>query len=390
MLYEMENSMLDRTRSALERLVAFNTVSDRSNMDLISYIRAYLSGLGIESVLKVDPSGAKSGLLATIGPAVPGGVVLSGHSDVVPVEGQRWTSNPFKLTERGGRLYGRGTTDMKGFLAACLAKVPEMIAGGLRRPIHLAISSDEETTCCGVRPIIEGMKRELPPIACVIVGEPTEMRLVNAQKGAYGYSVSLTGREVHSSIAHQGVSAVAMAARLVSWIDDTMRKNAASAVPGQFSPNFTTCHTGIIRGGTACNITAGECGFEWELRTLPDDDPVAFLDRFGAQANLILQEARQVSDSCRIDWVETYAIPAMRAERDGAAESFCMQLTGSNSALAVSFGCEAGLFQEAGFSTAILGPGSIEQAHKPDEYIEPEQLSACETFLSQLIAAQAA
>ncbi|HEV7252808.1 MAG TPA: acetylornithine deacetylase [Mesorhizobium sp.] len=382
--------MIDRAAMHLERLVGFNTVSHLSNAELIHYAADHLREFGVEAALFPDPSGGKLGMHATIGPMVEGGVVLSGHSDVVPVEGQNWTSDPFKLTERDGRLYGRGAVDMKGFLAACLAMAPEMSRANLKRPIHLVMSYDEETTCRGVLPVIDDMVRRLPRIGAVIVGEPTSMQLVTAHKGAYGYKVTVTGKPAHSSLADQGVSAVAIASRLVVWLDDRLRRNRTGAADGRFQPNYTTCHAGTIQGGTACNILAGECSFEWDLRNLPDDDPEAFLREFLSHSDELVAEANRMVGGCGLRWEEDYAVPGLRPEEDGAAEALCRRLTGANDVATVSFSSEAGFFQSAGLSTVLLGPGSIEQAHIADEFIEISQLAACGDFLDRLIQAQAA
>jgi acetylornithine deacetylase len=319
-----------------------------------------------------------------------GGVILSGHSDVVPVEGQVWTSDPFTLTERDGRLYGRGAVDMKGFLAVCLAMVPEMSRAALRRPVHLVMSYDEELTCRGVLPVIDDMVRRLPPVEAVIVGEPTEMQLVTAHKGAYGYRVKVTGKAAHSSLADQGVSAIAIASRLVVWLDDRLRENAERAGEGDFKPNYTTFHAGTIKGGAACNILAEDCSFEWDLRNLPDEDPEAFLAGFLQKAAELVAEADRTIPGCSVKCNEDYAVPGLRPEQNGAAEALCRRLTGANSVTTVSYSSEAGQFQAAGLSTVLLGPGSIEQAHIADEFIEVSQLAACEAFLSKLIQAQAA
>jgi len=375
--------------SLLEILVAFETVSDRSNGALIAFVRDYLHGHGVEARLVPNADESKVNLYATIGPAVAGGVVLSGHTDVVPVADQAWTGDPFRLTRSGGRLYGRGAADMKGFVAVALAMVPDMVRAGLRRPIHLALSYDEEISCMGVLPMIAEMLRTLPPLDAVIVGEPTGMDLVDAHKGAYGYTTRVTGHEGHSSLIGAGVSAVSLAARLIVHIEDCMRQRALVADPDcVFEPGYTTGHAGVIKGGSACNILAGHCAFEWELRTIPGDDAAAILAEFAAFGETLLEAARAISPHCAIETVVDCAIPALTPEPGGAADALCRRLTGKNTTRAVSFCTEAGQFQSAGLSTIVLGPGSIEQAHKPDEFIELKQLQTCEAFLRALIRAQ--
>jgi acetylornithine deacetylase len=381
--------MVEVTARHLERLVSFNTVSHAPNAELIAYAADHLRAHGAEVALLPDASGGKIGLHATIGPHVPGGVVLSGHTDVVAVEGQAWTSDPFRLRYRDGRYYGRGAADMKGFLAACLTMAPKMSRAGLKRPIHFVMSYDEETTCRGVLPTIADITARFPEIAAVIVGEPTGMKPANAHKGAYGYKVRVAGRAAHSSLADQGVSATALAARLITWLDDRMRENAARASGTAFRPNYTTCHAGTIQGGLACNILAADCAFEWDLRTLPEDDPVAFLAAFRRYAEALLADARRVAPDCRIDIEEDYAVPGLRPEPGGAAEALCRRLTGANESTTVSYSSEAGQFQSAGLSTVLVGPGSIDQAHIADEYVEASQLAACEAFLGRIIEAQA-
>jgi acetylornithine deacetylase len=373
----------------LARLVSFDSISDRSNRALIQYAVEVLRGHDIEAIVIPDADGGKAGLHTTIGPDGPGGVVLSGHTDVVPVEGQRWSADPFTLVERDGRLYGRGAADMKGFIACCLAAVPAMAAAPLTRPIHLLMSYDEETTCRGVLPTLHDLVSRHPRIGAVIVGEPTGMEMVNAHKGAFGYDVRVIGRPAHSSLAHQGISANIIAARLTVWIDDRVRQGRAAARGGDgFTPPYSTCHVGRVRGGTACNILAGECVFDWDLRTVPSDDPQTFLEAFEAEAARLTEEARAKGHDIAVEIHEAFAVPGLRPAPDCAAEALCRQLTGQNGGSVVSYSSEAGFFQEAGLPTVLLGPGSIEQAHIADEFIERSQLNRCEDFLTRLIEAQ--
>lgn len=376
--------------SMLERLVSFDTVSDKSNNDLIAFVQEYLAHNGVTVRLVPNEDGSKTNLYATIGPQVAGGIVLSGHTDVVPVADQAWTSDPFTLTRRDSRLFGRGTSDMKGFAAVVLALVPDMLKADLKRPIHIALSYDEEISCMGVLPMIAEMGKTLPPVEAVIVGEPTELNLVTAHKGAFGYKTIVTGHEAHSSLIDQGVSAISMASRLIVHIEDRMRERAARADPlSGFSPAYTTGHAGNVRGGTASNILARQCVFEWELRTVPQDDPVAILRDFEKFGDRLLEQAHQIASDCAIETIEECAIPALKEEPQGAAEALCRRLTGRNGTATAAYCTEAGQFQAAGMSTIVLGPGSIEQAHKPDEFIEFDQLVACRSFLEKLISAQA-
>ena len=305
--------------------------------------------------------------------------MLSGHTDVVPVDGQPWDTDPFTLTERGGRLYGRGTCDMKSFSACGLALVPEMVAAGLERPIHFALSYDEEVGCQGAPSMIAEMAEHLPAPRAVIVGEPSDMRLVNAHKGISGYETVVTGYEAHSSQTHRGVSAVMTAARLVHFIDQMARECASRPKPESgFVPPYTSIHVGVIKGGTAANIISRECRFVWDLRNMPDEDPQTYLDRFEAFCvDEVLPEMRRVAPTADIVTTDRFQTPRFRAEPGSAADALVRALTGDNDTGVVSYGTEAGQFQEAGFSTIVCGPGSIDQAHQPNEYIEHSQVDLC-------------
>lgn len=381
--------MKQTTGDVLEHLISFDTTSHRSNNALVSYVAGYLRDLGVEPVLIPDASGQKTGLLVTIGRDGPGGVILSGHSDVVPVTDQEWSSDPFALTRRGDRLFGRGTADMKGFLAVCLSKVPDMLAAEIGRPIHLAISYDEETTCNGVVPLLNHAQANLPPVRAVFVGEPTRMQVQNGHKGNFGYSVTISGKAGHSALFDRGISANTIAARLITWLDDRLQEVVARSVPGPFNPNYTTCHAGRIKGGTACNILAETCWFEWELRTVPQDDAGEFLAAFRAEADRLIAVARQTAPECAVEIVEEFAVPGLNPEPGGAAEALACELLGDWQTGVASFCSEAGLFQRAGYSTVLVGPGDIAVAHKADEFVETAQLRRCEEFLDALIADQA-
>lgn len=375
----------------IARLVGFDTVSRRSNMALIDWVRDHLAGYGVESRLVPSPDGAKANLFATIGPMTEGGVVLSAHTDVVPVDGQPWDTDPFTLVERDGRLYGRGTADMKSFPAVALALLPEILEAGLKRPLHLALSYDEEVGCFGAPAMIERMTRELPRPGAVIVGEPTSMGVVLAHKGCYVLRTTVTGHEVHSSQIDRGVSAVMTAARLVNLVGDMAAENAAAADPAcGFDPPFTTLQVGTIEGGTAANITARHCSFVWDIRPLPGDDWTRYRDRFEAECDRLRAAMRRISPDCDIRTEQLAGVPGLAPEPDGPAAQLCHALTGRNDTGMVSFAAEAGQFQEAGLSTVLCGPGSIDQAHQPNEYIDIAQVTACEGFLRDLVRRLAA
>ena len=373
-------------REMIETLVGFPTVSRDSNLELIHCVRDYLAGCGVESRLVPNEDTTKANLYATVGPHAEGGVVLSGHTDVVPIDGQPWDSDPFEVVERDGRLYGRGTADMKSFSAVALALVPEMLARGLKRPIHLALSYDEEIGCLGAPAMIARIAAEVPRPAAVIVGEPTSMKVMTAHKGITMMETEVTGHEAHSSQTHRGVSAVMTAARLVSKLDEMARaaSDHPSALP--FEPPFTTIHVGIIEGGTAANIISRQCRFVWDIRHIPEDDPMVHVDRFNAWCESeVLPAMRKVAPDAGIrTWMVNQA-PAFSPEEDGEAERIARALTGDNAIHAAAYAAEAGQFQEAGFSTVICGPGSIDQAHQPNEYIELDQVDRCERFLRRLM-----
>lgn len=381
--------------SALEmvaKLVGFPTVSRDSNLGLIEFVQEYLAGYGIDSHRVPNDDGTKANLYATVGPEVEGGVVLSGHTDVVPVDGQPWDTDPFVLTEVGSRLYGRGTCDMKSFSACGLALVPEMIAAGLKRPIHFALSHDEEVGCLGAPGMIAEIAARLPAVRAVIVGEPTDMRLVNAHKGMNGYETVVTGLEAHSSQTHRGVSAVMAAARLIHHLDTMARECASDPKPESgFVPPYTTIHVGVVHGGTAANIISRECRFVWDVRNMPDDDPQRYMDRFETFCREeVLPEMRAIAPEAGIVTTTRHETAGLRAEPGSAADELVRALTGDNDTAVVSYGTEAGQFQEAGFSTIVCGPGSIDQAHQPNEYIERAQVDLCTTTLRRLIELQAA
>ena len=372
-------------RELLDQLVAFPTVSRDSNLPLIHFVQDYLKEYGIASTLVPNDDGDKANLYATIGPNEPGGVVLSGHTDVVPVDGQPWSTDPFTVTEQDGLLYGRGTCDMKAFIATALALVPEM--QGLKKPVHLALSYDEEVGCVGAPRMIERLVTDIAAPSAVIVGEPTSMHVVSSHKGIIANHTTVTGHEAHSSQMQSGVSAVMTAARLVTYLDDMGQALQASTPSGNgFDPAWTTLHVGTIAGGTAINIISRHCEFVWDLRNIPQDDPQELLDRFEHYCNEeMLPRMRAIAPETRIETVQTARAPAFRHEPDSAAVQLVQALTGDDTFSVVPFGTEAGQFQQAGFSTVICGPGSIDQAHKPDEFISLEQLDKGEAFMRKLI-----
>ena len=381
----------------LSRLVAFPTVSRDSNLDLIHFVRDHLADHGIESRLVHDATGTKANLYAQVGPDVPGGVILSAHTDVVPVDGQPWTVEPFSVTERDGRLYGRGTADMKGFAALVLAAVPEMQAAGLKRPVQIALSYDEEVGCLGAPHMIREMRETLPQASAVIVGEPTSMQAVTRHKGVIRLLVRLRGHEVHSSLMNRGVSAVMAAARLVTWAEDRMLAAKAAVDPDDpvsalFDPPYQTWHVGEIAGGTAPNITAKDCRFWLDIRTMPGEDQQGAIDAFRARAAELEAEMQAIHRDAGIRIEINSVTPGCTREPDETAEAerLVRSLTGDNGEHVVAFGTEAGQFQEAGYSAVICGPGSIDQAHKADEYIEKSQLAAGRTFLTDLFRRLAA
>jgi acetylornithine deacetylase len=379
-------------RQMLDRLVAFPTVSSRSNLDLIAFVESYLGDLGVTTHRVPDATGEKASLFARIGPEAPDGVVLSGHTDVVPVAGQSWSTDPFRLTERDGRLYGRGTCDMKGFCAIALAMVPRMLAAELKRPIFLALSYDEELGCLGAPDMIDALIAREPRPGAVIVGEPTEMRVVTGHKSGWGYRVNVRGHSVHSSLMHRGVSAVMEAARLIAWMGSQVEENAkasAGAAEG-FDPPFTTLHAGRIEGGTADNITARECWFSGEVRALPSEALASWQARVRAEAARIEARMRAVHPEAGIEITTRMDLPGCAPESDGAAERIARALTGDNGRHVVSYMTEAGQFQERGLSTVVCGPGSIAQAHQPDEFIAISELDAGARFLRRLIDTLAA
>ncbi len=368
----------------LARLVAFDTTSRDSNIPLIAFVEDYLSALGVPH-LRVDYEPGKTNLYATIGPDVDGGVVLSGHTDVVPVDGQAWTSDPFQLIERDGKLFGRGSADMKGFIAVALAMVPAFQQMKLKRPVHLVLSCDEEVGCRGVKPMVQHMKDHLRKPSAVIVGEPTSMQVVNAHKSAVRFQTEVTGHESHSALNDKGVNAIMIAGELIHEINlvrDELEELGDST--GRFDPPHSTVHIGMISGGTAQNIVPLKCAFGWETRLLPGADPEFAMKRVELAAKRLEPAMKAVSANAGIATVKANEAPGLAAEDQSPAELLALQCSHTNSSHTVSYCTEAGWFQSIGIPTVVCGPGSIEQAHKPDEFIAISELRKCEQFMTRL------
>ncbi len=368
------------------RLIAFDTTSRESNLALIDFVRDYLDRWRVKSELVYDAERRKANLYATIGPTNEGGVMLSGHSDVVPVDGQNWSSDPFKIAAHDDKLFGRGSADMKSFIAVALAKVPDFLAQPLAAPVHLALTYDEEVGCLGARTLIAALlPKAVKPKLCII-GEPTLMQPVIAHKGSRRLRCHVHGHEAHSSLTHRGVNAIETAAELVAHLKAMARnKRKHGPFDHAFDPPYTTIHTGLIAGGTAVNIVPRECRFDFEMRYLPEDDPSAIADELKRYAASLLPEMQAVSDEAGIAFEETNGVPALSARNGDEVVQLALALSGANGTGKVSFATEGGLFQQAGIPTVICGPGSIEQAHKPNEFIALDQVRQCEGFLDRLI-----
>jgi acetylornithine deacetylase len=375
----------------IRTLIGFPTVSRDSNLELIHFVRDYLKPYDADMRLTFDDTRSKANLFATLGPRGnngEGGIVLSGHTDVVPVAAQAWDADPFKLIEREGKLYGRGTADMKGFIAIVLALLPEFMQRGLKKPLHLAFSYDEEVGCIGVgRMINDLVANNIRPSAC-IVGEPTMMTPVIAHKGKKSYRVTVRGLASHSAYAPNGVNAVEAAAEAVAFLK-TMARRHASRGPFDrgFDVSHTTVHTGVMQGGTALNIVPHECSFDFEFRHLPGDDPEKLFEEFKTYVTRTLEpEMRAVYQDAGFDIQLMSQIPAMDNSPETEVVALAQALSGNHEIGKVSYGTEGSQFQRAGISTVVCGPGSIEQAHKPNEFVALEQVTQCEAFLRGLMA----
>jgi acetylornithine deacetylase len=384
--------MTEAAVAILERLVAFDTVSAKSNLALVDWVADYLEGYGIASVLTRNAEATKANLFATIGPEIGsgkrGGVILSGHTDVVPVEGQAWSSDPFRLETRDNRLYGRGTADMKGFIALVLAMVPRALARPLAIPLHLAFSYDEEVGCLGVPALIRALPEGVARPRLAIIGEPTGMRVANAHKGIHFLRTRVTGHEAHSSMPERGVNAIAAAAEIIAEIGRLATECRAAAPPGsRFDPPYTSFNIGRIAGGTAVNIIARDCTFEWEFRPVPGADGAALQRRIDDFITAdLLPRLRAGHAHAAVETQTLALVPPLVPDPASPAEALARRLTGANEATTIAFATEAGLFQSAGIPAVICGPGSIEVAHQPNEYITREQLAAGAAFLDRLLA----
>ena len=380
-------SDLAPTLDILKTLVGFDTTSRRSNLALIDWVEAYLDGHRVPHRRVPNADGSKSNLIATVGPAIEGGAVLSGHTDVVPVDGQPWDTDPFETVEHDGRIYGRGTCDMKGFLALALGAVPELIAAKPRKPVHLAFSYDEEIGCLGAPSMIAVIRKELPAPAFVVVGEPTDMVAVSGHKGISYFRVTVTGREAHSSQTQLGVSAIMEAVQLMASLTELSARLEREADPASpFTPKGATLTIGLVNGGTAGNILARECSFLFDLRCPPSLDPRTILAPFFAQVEALDAALKARAPEAGVSIVQQSSTPSFAPEPDGVAESFARRLAGDNGpSRAVAFATEAGQFQQAGFSTVLCGPGSIEQAHQPNEFVEVAQMQRGRDFMRRLV-----
>lgn len=372
----------------IEKFISFNTISRNSNLPLIRFVQQYLADLGVESVLTHDASGEKANLFATIGPADRPGIVLSGHTDVVPCEDQDWSSDPFTLTRHEDRVIGRGVCDMKGFLAIATAFAPHFAARELQVPIHLAMSFDEEVGCLGVPLLLEDLRaRGITPRAC-IVGEPSNMGLIRAHKGKIGGHVTVTGLPAHSGVAHLGVNAIDAAAEAIACLKRIQRRLREDGPHNtEFeAPVHTTIQTCMVQGGTAVNIVPAQCVFDFDIRYLPDEDPMDYVEECRSfVAQHIEPEMQSMDPRTGFKWEFVPGCAALNTSESDEVMTLAKDLSGRNSSSCVGFGTEAGHFQEAGIPTFICGPGCIDQAHKADEFLTHDQIALCETFLWRLL-----
>ncbi|NWA10107.1 acetylornithine deacetylase [Pseudomonas gingeri] len=380
---------MSSSREVLAALIAFDTTSRESNLQLIEFVRDYLARLGVPCELIFNEERSKANLFATLGPVDRPGIVLSGHTDVVPVDGQPWTVAPFELTERDGRLYGRGTADMKGYIACVLAAVPQLLAAPLRMPVHIALSYDEEVGCLGVRSLLaELAQRPHKPLLCII-GEPTELKPVLGHKGKLAMRCDVHGAACHSAYAPQGVNAIEYAAELIGELGRIgSRLRAAHLHDPRFDPPFSTVQTGVISGGKALNIVPADCRFDFEVRALPSQDPrdvAQQLAQYAEQQVLPKMQAVDAGSSIRFSQLSAY--PGLATDPQSQAAQLIAQFCGSSDFSTVAFGTEGGLFDAIGIPTVVCGPGSMDQGHKPDEFVSVEQLQACDAMLARLIQA---
>lgn len=384
---ESTDTPLAAAREVLAELIGYPTISSEGNLELIAHLTQRLGAIGAACRMTTNEDGTKANLFATIGPEVDGGIVLSGHTDVVPVEGQDWSSDPFVARDEEGLIYGRGACDMKGFLACVLALAPRFAEVELARPLHLAFTYDEEVGCLGARVMLEALVESGPKPAACIIGEPTEMKVITAHKGKLSTRCRVRGLEAHSSLAPKGVNAIDAAARVIARLAEMAERKAAE---GPFDADYdvphTTVHTGLIQGGTQLNIVPGGCSFEFEFRNLPEDDPEALLAEVKAYAHEEIEPAmKAIAPDAGFAWQEMSSFPGLETPPDAEVVALAKALSGGNTTAKVAFGTEAGLFHDSGIPAVVCGPGSIEQAHKPDEYVSLEQVALCEGFMARLI-----
>ena len=372
----------------LQVLVAFPTVSRETNLPLVDWVEEYLSQHGIATHRYWDISEKKAALYAHVGPKKVGGVLLSGHTDVVPVDGQDWTSDPWVLTERENKYFGRGTCDMKGFVALAIWALVEASYIGISRPLQIALSFDEELGCTGAPPMIEEILKVLPKADIVIVGEPSMMKVVTGHKGGQGFWVDVWGVEVHSSIAYRGVSAIMEAAKIINWANEINEENATFKPTNEaslFDPPYTSLHVGLIEGGTASNITARHCRFDIGWRMVPSDCLETWRSRVLKKIREVEESMKKTHPDSKIDVEERFAVPGLCPENMGAAEELSRVITGDNGTHVVSYGTEAGQFQEKGYSVVVCGPGDISQAHQANEFISVSQFNAGREYMKRLL-----
>ena len=376
----------------MTKLISFPTVSRDSNLPLINWVEEYLNSHGITCHRFYDDTEGriveKAALFAHVGPEQDGAIVLSGHTDVVPIDGQPWDTDPWTVTEKEGKYYGRGTCDMKGFDALAIWALVEAHKRGVKRPLQIALSFDEEIGCIGAPPMINRMLEVLPKASAVIVGEPSMMQAVTGHKGGRGYMTHVKGFEVHSSLIHTGVNAIMYGAKLIEWANEVNAQNMAadpSEVALQFDPPFTTAHVGIIEGGTAHNITAKDCHFGVDFRVVPGENPLDYRDRYFEKVREVEALMQAVVPETSIALKERFNVPPLVPEENGEAETLVRQITGDNASHKVSYGTEAGQFQERGYSAVICGPGDIAQAHQPNEYCTVAQFNAGHDFMEKLL-----
>ncbi|WP_223422436.1 acetylornithine deacetylase [Tateyamaria pelophila] len=373
----------------MTKLISFPTVSRDTNLPLVDWVEDYLNGHGITAHRYYHPDQPKAALFAHVGPDVEGAVVLSGHTDVVPVDGQPWDTDPFVVAERDGKYFGRGTCDMKGFDALALWALVEAHYAGVSTPVQLAFSFDEEIGCLGAPPMIAAMQGVVPKGGPVIVGEPSMMQAVTGHKGGQGFDTHVIGFEVHSSLMHTGVSAILEGAKIIDFANQRNAEAFASeptALGAMFEPPVTTWHVGQVSGGTAHNITAKDCRFSMDFRAVPGDDVVALKQAYLDHVAVIEAGMQAVHPDARVEIKPRFEVPPLKPETDGVAEALVRQITGDNASHVVSYGTEAGQFQAAGYSAVVCGPGDIAQAHQPNEFITVAQFEAGHAFMRKLVA----